>query len=336
MASIKDVAAKAGVSMATVSQVLNGREGARISVETQARVKEAALNLGYEPNRLARSLITGRTETIGLMVSGFRNPFFVELMEVAERLIMERGYQTLLDPAPSHRGSYYEHGRLKSWPVDGVLMWAAPHQKLSDFLGSQSQIPVVYIGNSGREDGATTVDTDMYGGARELAEYVVEKGYTRLAHLTPYDFPKIGDPQEGRMRAYRDVAKEAGVQLETFVAEGNEETRAAGWKTAQIMAAMPAHRRPQVVLCHNDVMAIGAYHGFRRAGFRVPEDVAVAGFDGIDEGNYLDVALTTVVTPFEEICKTALDILFSRIEGKSSGNEGEIILPPSLRTGGSV
>ena len=336
MSSIRDVALQAGVSMTTVSLVLNDRAGARISFETRQRVHDAARALNYAPNNLARSLITGRTETIGLMVSGFRNPFFVELMEVAEGQILQRGYQTMLDPAPSHRGSYFAHGRLKSWPVDGVLMWATAHQKIGDFLGMQSQIPVVYMGCSNREDGAATVDSDIYSGARLLAEYVIARGYKRIAHLTPYDFNMPSGSGEGRTRAFFEVAKEAGLNIETVIAEGNEETRAAGWKTAQILAALPAARRPQVLLCHNDIMAIGAYHGFRRAGLRVPEDVAVAGVDGIDEGRYLDTVLTTVVLPIEEMCRRALTILFDKIEERDFTTSGEIIVRTSLRKGGTV
>ena len=336
MASIRHVAEQAGVSMTTVSQVLNERVGARISLETKMRVRNAAQELNYEPNRLARSLITGRTETIGLMVSGFRNPFFVELMEAAEKLILDRGYQTMLDPAPSHRGSFREHGRLKNWPVDGVLMWSTAHQKIGDFLGEQSKIPVVYIGGSNRGDGALTVDSDIYSGARQLAEYVVSRGYKRIAHLTPYDFNNINGIGESRTRAFAEVANDAGLRIETVIAEGEEETRAAGWKTAQILAARPAARRPQVVLCHNDIMAIGAYHGFRRAGLRVPEDIAVAGFDGIDEGNYLDTVLTTVVVPVEEMCRRALTLLFDKIDENDARFSGEIIVPTTLRKGGTV
>jgi LacI family transcriptional regulator len=145
--SLKQVAERAGVSGATVSRVLNGKELDRIPLETRQRIMRIAQELDYRPNRFARSLRDGRTSTVGLMVSGLSNPFFVEVLEAAERRLIETGYQVVQDVAPSVRGTYEHHGKLQDWPVDGVIMWAHPYQTLATFLGSRAHgVPVVYMG----------------------------------------------------------------------------------------------------------------------------------------------------------------------------------------------
>jgi LacI family transcriptional regulator len=332
--SIRDVAASAGVSLTTVSQVLNGRENARIAPATQERVRRAAQELNYQPNRLARSLIMGRTDTIGMMISGFRNPFFVQLLESMEQMIQAAGYQSLLDAAPSFRGSYRAHGELRSWPVDGVLMWAHASQQVSDYLHGTA-IPVVYLGAQRRGDRSDAVSFDLYGGARQAAEHVIERGHKRIAHVAPYEFSQWS-PEEERSRGFRDACAEHGLPLETIVATEQAETREAGWHLGQLIAGRSKAKRPQALLCHNDVMAVGVYHGLRRAGLRVPENIAVVGVDGIEEGLYLDRPLTSVVIPAEEICRRALDILLKRIAGNQDDFPQQVVVPTTLRIGEST
>jgi LacI family transcriptional regulator len=321
--SLKQVAERAGVSGATVSRVLNGKELDRIPIETRERIMRIAQELDYRPNRFARILRDGRTGTVGLMVSGLTNPFFVEVLEAAERYLIEADYQVVQDAAPSVRGTYQHHGKLQDWPVDGVIMWAYADQTLGTFLGSRAQgVPVVYLGYD-RNDGTDNVYFDYYEATYTLMRNVVDRGYRNLCFVCPHDYRGLPrDKMDGRGAAFFDVCEASGVEQSYYVIPDHQETRTAGREAGLAIGAMPAAERPRVLICHNDVLACGIYHGLRRSGLRIPEDIAITGFDGTEEGQCLDRPLTTVLTPAEELCRHACDILLRRMQGKPE-NQGE-------------
>lgn len=336
--SIREVAAKAGVSTGTVSHVLNGDKGARIAPSTQERVRLAARDLGYRPNRIARSLGRGRTDTIALLVSGLQNSYFVEVLEAAERLIAAAGFDALVDSAPSEGGTYQRHGVLRgAWPVDGALVWARPFQSAVEFLGpAAAEVPVVYLCGP-RTDDSDWVSFDFYQGGRQATEHLVTRGYKRIAYVAPVPFGE-GRRPETRHMAYKGVLHEAGLSPSFLLTDG-EQTRAAGFRAGQKVAAMPAHERPDALFCHNDMLAIGALCGLRRAGLQVPGDVAIVGFDGVEDAAFQEVPLTTVRTPAEDLCRRALEILARRITG--TGGEAprtpeNVILPTRLIVGEST
>ncbi|MGI4788185.1 MAG: LacI family DNA-binding transcriptional regulator [Janthinobacterium lividum] len=330
--SIRDIASQAGVSTSTVSKVLNGSRET-IRPQTQERVRRIASEMGYHPNRLAQSIARRRTGTIGLMISGLQNPFFVSLLETAEALLLDSGNQILLDAAPSIAGSYAQHSRLNGWPVDGVLMWAFAEQSLEMYLGVQArEIPVVYLG-SPRDDGSDWVAFDHYGGGRLAAEYLVRRGYRRIAYLGAFG---SGSFQGPRYQAYADVCQEKDLGVETFELEDQAETCEAGLAGGLRLAALPAARRPEAVICVNDVLALGVSHGLRRAGLRVPDDVAVIGFDGIMEGQCEDIPLTTVLTSPKALCQEALGILTQRIAGHRGEAPRQITIPVEFLPGGTA
>jgi LacI family transcriptional regulator len=330
--SIRDIAQRAGVSTSTVSKVLNGsREPIRL--QTQDRIRRAVLELGYRPNRLAQSIARRKSGTIGLMISGLQNPFFVSLLETAESLLMTSGYQILLDAAPSVEGSYAQHSRLNGWPVDGVLMWAFPEQSLQMYIGAQAaDIPVVYLGNP-RADAS-----DHYGGGRLAVEHLLERGYRRIAYLGASQSGSLHGP---RYQAYADACRKAGLTPETIELEHRAETCETGLAGGLRLAALPPEQRPEAVVCVNDVLAIGVYHGLRRGGMRVPEDCAVVGFDGIKEGQCEDIPLTTVHSSVEKLCREAMAILKQRMEGDQEGVDQkavalQITIPTEFMQGGTT
>ena len=331
--SIRDVAAQAGVSLATVSKVLNERTGTRISSGTQRRVREAALALGYQPNRLAQGMVQRKTQTLGVMISGLQNPFFLSVLEETERRALEAGYQVFLDAAPSVAGTYGTHIKLRGWPVDGVLMWAASDQTLAQFLGPQAHdLPVVFLGYP-RADSTDWVAFDLAEGGRLAARYLIERGCRRIGYVYPWAWPR---PDVGLVHgACLETCHEAGVSVETISTVRPEETRRAGLETGLLIAARPAAERPDALFCHNDVIAVGVYHGLRRGGLRVPEDMALVGFDGIEEGQCLDVPLTTVQTPVDIFCKEAMSLLMRRL-AKTPEPPGQIVVPVRLLRGGTA
>jgi len=332
--SIREVAAKAGVSPSTVSQVLNENFKVNISEVTRDRVRGVAAEMGYRPNQFARSLGRRKTDTIGLMVSAISNPFFADLVEKAERMLFESGYQVFLDSGPAELGSYAEHAKLRGWPVDGVLIWAFPDQTLEHFLASQAiGTPVVYMGYQRSDDG-DCVYFDTYAGCRVALVHLKERGYTRVGFISPGE---IGNMRaSNKIHAYRDFCREAGWEERVVLQKRQEQTRRAGFETGLALAALPAHERPDAVICNNDVIAHGVYFGARRGGLRIPDDLAIVGFDGLEESLYLDIPLTTVVLPCEEMCLKSLAVLQSRLD-KTAGPEPQSVrIETPLRIGEST
>jgi LacI family transcriptional regulator len=284
------------------------------------------------PNAIAQSLSRKRSDTIGLMMSGLRNPFFVGLLESAEILASQAGYAVLMEAGHSNEGTYKQHGKLSGWPVDGVIMWAMPHQTAKDFIGTRADhVPIVYVGFE-RQSTDDVVYFDLYGGAHQSAEHLVSKGYSRIGYVAPWP-NHILLP---RYVASSDVCSKAGVAIEYILMESHEETQRSGIETAMAIASRPADKRPDAVICHNDVIALGLMHGFRRVGLRIPQDIAIVGFDGIDEGQCEDIPLTTVRCDTHALCKAALDLLALRLRGDEPTAPQHIIIPTKLSVGATT
>ncbi|MDR3709309.1 MAG: LacI family DNA-binding transcriptional regulator [Capsulimonadaceae bacterium] len=331
--TLDEVASKAGVSRGTASLVLNDRTNARIGVETRQRIRRVAQELGYEPNLFARSLSTRRTNTIGLIVPSLRNAFFADVMDAAEVSAHKAGYQALLDAAPfgENPGDTVVH-KLRGWQFDGVLIYSIRGVSAEDILGPQaSRVPVVYLGNAPSPQYDCVV-FDLADGARQLVEHLVERGYRRIAYVSPFD-ANLARLYEPRYIAYVDVCERAGLPVRFVRTFPEEETREAGLRTAERLALEPDDVRPDAIVCHNDTVAIGAYCGAGRAGLRVPDDLAIAGFDGIEEGQYLVRSLTSVVTPIAPFCAAGIELLVNRIRDAGPREARTVTLPVSLRIG---
>lgn len=306
--SIDDVAREAGVSRGTVSHVLNRNKQARIATATQEHVREVVKRLGYQPNRMARCLGRGRTDALGLIVYGMLNPFYLHLQESIEMLARERNYQLFCDtntPLPVHD----DQAKLLGWPLDGVMLWANQDQTISDYFRPGFPCPpAVYLSGEPRTDGASVVYFDVYAGAKSAMTYLLSKGHRRIAYV--YSHPWVDEqPGEPRKRAHADACREAGIEPLRMLTSRHVCNRRAGLEMGMEIGCAPAHRRPAALLCFNDVLAEGILFGLRRCGLKAPDDVAIVGFDGIDEGQDLDTPLTTVKLPTSEMGKEALRIL---------------------------
>lgn len=351
--SLREVAERAGVARGTVSSVLNNRaREARISLDTQERVLRIAKEMGYRPNRLAQGLGRGRTNTIGLMIPGLRNPFFIGIMELAEDRAFRAGYDVLADTAFQLRQSYGVQSKLTGWPVDGMLIWTQPHTTLGDYLGGWTEeVPAVYLGYE-RADGSDFVAIDRAVGVEQAMDHLRDRGYRRIAYLYPWTGLQ---PTDVRYAIYTDHCARHGQQperidLEPLDGSDSQSTtvrmnaitqaglREAGLKTGLKLAERDPADQPDAVVCHNDLVAVGLYHGLRRSGRHIPDDIAIVGFDGIDEGLYLEKPLTTVVSPSEAVVDAAIDILVDRLNKPEDddGTPRQIILPSSLRVGGTT
>ena len=334
-ASISEVAEKAGVSTATVSRVLNGKAFDRIPEPTRARVRQAATELGYLPSRIARGLKSRRTMNIGVLVSGLRNPLFAEMLDTLEELILNAGYDILADTG--RRLDNAEGVGLRDWPVDGVLMWAEPHQCFDRLqLRLPDGVPIVYLGYN-RKDQADYVAHDIEQGTRLALDHLFHKGHRQIALVTSPDV----EPAVGRRAAYVTFCREHAIEqfvIETALMSEEEKGKQCGMRQlgveiGRVLAERPAAERPTAVFCKNDMIALGVMNTVMSMGLRVPDDLAVVGFDGIEEGKFHIRSLTTVETPTQQICSMAIEILLRRISQDLLDEPQQIVLPMSLRVG---
>ena len=337
-----DVAVAAGVSRTTASFALSKRGSSSIPHETQEHVRRIAQEMGYQPNLLARSLGGQKTDTIGLMLPKHsnsahydRNPFYFDVMHYAEQIAHDAGYRLIMDTTPVAASSYLQHGKLSGWPLDGILMWSYVDEETAAlYLGSQAKgLPVVYVDANFRRDDNDCVTTDIAIGARQAVEHVIARGYQRIAFLSSYWYD--GWINETRYATYESVCREAGVSFERITPKDNSaisETVGAR-DLGMAIAEYPASKRPDALLCFNDMTAFGAIHGLRRGGLKIPDDIAVVGFDGIEEGLHFDRPLTSVVIPVETVCRRALEILFQRMDGNGDPSARQVTISAALRIG---
>jgi DNA-binding LacI/PurR family transcriptional regulator len=322
--TIAEVARLATVSTATVSRVVNGSPSVRPA--TRDAVLEAIEHLGYTPNRAARTLVTRRTDTIALVVSEsetrvFSDPFFPRIVRGVSTALRQTELQLLLLMARDAR----EHAKVERYVrhghVDGVILMSLhgddPLPKTLPQL-----VPTVLVGRPRAGERLPWVDADNRGGARAATEHLLTTGKKSVATVTgPLDMTVGVDRFEG----YRDALRAGGHRFRrTLVAHGDFGKESGARAIREI-----AERVPDVdaVFLANDPMAIGALEALRSLGRRVPEDVAVIGFDDVDEATLTDPPLTTVSQPLEQMTGALAELLLRRMRGL--GDEDESVVCPT-------
>lgn len=329
--TIKDVARLAGVSPATVSLVLSNK--GQVAEETRRKVLEAAEKLGYRPNILARNLIKGKTNTVLLCAfikeqSRF-SAFYGELINSLLSAISSHGYYLQMVV----KGEFYNGHPLdkreallniaRNRLFEGLVIlshWPISYPEVSDLV--REHFPFVIVNQRLEEEGVSFVDIDHYGGAKEAVKYLIQRGHRLIAHIRG---PKEHRHAEERYRAYVDTLLEHDVPLKKeYIVEGNFR-RASG--RAAMEALLGVRPFPTAIFAGNDKMAIGALQVAKERGLRVPQDVTIMGFDGIEAVKYTDPPLPTVEQPLGEVGKIAATILMERIKG---GEVKKVVLPCRL------
>jgi DNA-binding LacI/PurR family transcriptional regulator len=334
--SLVDVAARARVSAGTVSHVLNGNHKARIAPATQERIRQAAQELGYRPNLFARSLLGKKTRTLGLMANSLDNPFFVNVAREAWQRARESGYELLLDAPFASQEEFRDKPRPGTWPVDGLLLWAETVQDVSSLLGREALgLPAVYLGLTSDAD-CDAVTFDFGAGMRRVLEHVTRCGYRKPVMIVPG--PREGDAFApcSRARMFTDYCRDHDLPGTIIPLPASLPSVLAAFQGGLSLAAMPALVRPDVAVCYNDQIAIGVFNGVRRGGLRVPQNIAVTGFDGISEGQCLELPLTTAAVPIDLACGSAIEMLIHRIEHPSDDAPNRIALPIRLMPGATT
>ncbi|MCH6469503.1 LacI family DNA-binding transcriptional regulator [Sinomonas terrae] len=303
---VREVAAAAGVSRQTVSRVLN--DSPSIRPETRERVLAAMAELQFRPNRAARMLTTARSHTIGVLASSASSLYGpASSLDAVENAAREAGYFVTVahaaSPAREEILAALEH--LVDQSVDGMVV-IAPQQRVQDAMASVSfGVPTVELHGAGDADGLAV---DQAEGARLAVRHLVSRGHRRILHVCgPLDWAEARARREGFLLEAEATGAEGSVSRE------GDWTAASG---AQIAAEHLPGRGITAVFSSNDQMALGVLHGARKAGLRVPEDLAVVGFDDIPEAAFFAPPLTTVRQDFAELGHRAVARLVALVEGR--------------------
>ncbi len=323
VASIKDIARLAGVSVTTVSRVLS--DNPRVGEATRAKVKRAIGATGYRPNLLARGLRSGSGNVIGLAVPEILPEPFAALIQHTGRFCAERGFGLMVGSTggtPQAEGAFIED--LLRRHVDGIIFSrVSDRSRVITFL-EQSNIPVVILDRSLDRENIPTVVLDNRRAGAMAAEHLVRLGHRAIGVVTgPQD---IGLCRE-RQRGFTAALGRHGLRIpDSMVFEGDfrpETGRVAA--RALLEAGLPI----TALWCHNDLMAFGAMHTFARHGVRVPEDLSVVGMDDSTICELMDPTLTTVTQPFEEMCRRAVELIVGLRTGQWT-QERHVVLSPGI------
>ena len=308
-ATIKGVAQRARVSIASVSRALNGT--GVVSEKTRQRVLRAAEHLRYTPHEAARSLITRRTRTIGVLLPDMYGEYFSELIRGIDRAARARGLHLLVSSSHGDADEATLALRAMHGRVDGVLIMS-PHvdAQLMD-RALPTNLPVVLMNTLAEAGQAPAFLTDNFGGARAMVEHLKSLGYQRIAHIAG---PDSNFESGERLRGFRTaLGREQAARA--LVIPGNFTEESGYLAGRQLAAATP---RPDAVFAANDMMAIGCLFALTELGLRVPQDIALTGFDDIPIARFVSPPLTTVRAQTTVLGRQALDELASAIEAPIS------------------
>jgi DNA-binding LacI/PurR family transcriptional regulator len=306
-ATTHDVAHRAGVSQATVSLVLGGNPKARVSAATRARVLEAAGQLGYRPNLMARGLVRRRSYAIGVVVPDLSNPFFLDVVTGVQRVASEAGYVVL--PGDVRDGSPLRHlEALRARQVDGVVLDGFGAQTLPP--DALSELKVVLVDEPSERWPGVASDAERAG--RLAAEHLLGLGHTRFAFAGP-----ASDVHGFRMRerGFFATLRAAGHRLPSARLRRVPPSVAGGQDAVRALLALPPDESPTALFCASDLIAAGALKGALTAKVEVPGRLSIVGCDDVELARVLTPELTTVRVPARELGARAARLLLRLLDG---------------------
>lgn len=332
--TMKDVARRAGVDVSTVSLALN--DDPRIRAATRERIHEIARELGYRRNSLARGLRSGKSFTIGAVV-GYASAFWDEVLAGAQSLLAEREYHLLLDYAPdARRGQEVQIEALKAKRVDGLLI-APPDTPengedapVAYYRALQAEnLPFVFVDRFVPGLDTDYVAADNFSAARQATRHLLRLGHRRIAFL--YAPHRMSTSRRERREGYESVLREAGLPpLPWEAAYPRPRPAQEGREAMRDLLGDRDGAGVTAALCATDSMAMGVLRALHDAGRRVPEDMALMGFGGLEVGEYLEPPLSTMTLPLRAIGEQAARLLLDRIAGDRATPPRHVLLPVQL------
>jgi len=303
--SIKDIAREASVSHSTVSRALSNSP--LVSEETRVRIQHLAREMGYSPDAQARSLVKGRTHTIGVVVTTIADPFIAEVVQGIEITAHDHGYSVIL------ASSSFEPEReldavemLRSKRVDGLIVTSSRVGAIYLEHLERLAVPVVLVNNHREETGRYTfsIGVDNQHGGCLAVQHLTDLGYRRIGYVTG---PANHSSNVGRLEGYRQALASAGITFDpVLVVPGNGRSDGGERALPVLMRLKPP---PTAVFCYNDMTAIGLLRAAKEAGLSVPQHLAVVGFDDIPFSSYVHPSLTTVAQPKFEMGEQAVQMV---------------------------
>ncbi|MEO1240164.1 MAG: LacI family DNA-binding transcriptional regulator [Pseudomonadota bacterium] len=310
--TLKDVAARAGVSRSAVSRTFT--QGASVSKQTRDKVERAAAALGYRPNALASSLTTGRTKLIGLISNNFRNPFFLEVFDLFTRRLQEKGLRPLLVNLSGETDPTNSVDLLRQYSVDGVIVASSTLDPAFARAFRDAGLPVVH--SFGRPDGASRVDVvgvDNVACGRIAGQTLVARGYRKVAFLGG---PRAATSTQDRLLGFCQALDAEG--LTPGITFADAYTFEAGRIT---MAAALVRCPAEAYFCGDDILSIGAMAAVRAAGLSVPGDIGLMGFNDMEMAGWPSIDLTTLHQPVARIIESSIDLVSAHDPGDPRGPE---------------
>lgn len=324
-ATIRDVARRAQVSVASVSRVLN--QFSNVSEDTRARVTAAVDELGYVPHAGARSLSLARTGAIGVVLPNLHGEFFSEIVRGMDRLATERGYLLLLSNMHAQSGEAQAVLKAMRGRVDGLIVMA-PHLEDEEFATALPRgTPAVLVNTRAEIRDRPAIRLDNAAGARSVAEHLIAAGRRRIVHISG---PVGNIDAEERAESFRQTL-DRHQDVQSVIIQGDFYEESGG---AAVAALIKAGQDFDAIFAANDMMAIGALEALRSRGKKIPEDVAVAGFDDVPLASHL--GLTTVRVRIAELGERAIERLIRMLEGEQDSIGEELHAPELVIRGSTV
>lgn len=328
MATILDVAKLSGFSKTTVSRVINGN--GPVSEEARQKIEEAMRKLNYTPNYFAQGMRTNKTRTIALLVPDYSNPFYPELFKNVEEVARQNGYMITLCNTDEEAEKELEYIKeIVKRNIDGIIFctYNRIRRNIDYLIRISEEIPVVFMDQVVDEDEPINyVVTDGFESTRKAAGYLIEKGRRRIAYIKGSSKRRV---TKERYNGYRQALMDYGINFDpSLVYTGNFHMKS-GFEGAKYL--MSINNPPDAIMAASDAMAIGAIKYLKYAGFSIPGDVNVVGFDNIFLSTLVEPALTTISQPIKELGREAVKILIDKInnpemENKQIKLEGELII----------
>ncbi|MGJ7570644.1 LacI family DNA-binding transcriptional regulator [Variovorax sp. RB2P76] len=339
MATIKDVALQAEVSVTTVSHVVNDTR--HVSAKVRERVELAIRELGYVPNAMARSLKSNTTSTLGMLIPNSSNPYFAEIVRIVEDRCFAAGYTLVLcntDDEPQRQSVYLKV--LAERRIDGLIVVSTGAGTGTDDSASLAKqlhglrVPTVLVDREIDDPACDLVETAHMQGGLLAVRHLLSLGHKRIACIGG---PVGVMPSEQRVEGWRMALAESGATPD--IADAGALLWRGGFTSQGGYEAMHAilrtERKPSAVFVCNDLMAIGALRAAHESGVRVPDELSIVGFDDIELSAYMSPPLTTVAQPKERIGALAVDMLLERVSGKRR-DALKVVLQPELRVRAST
>ena len=329
--TMRQIAERAGVSIGTVSHVIN--ETAIVRPKLRERVLEAIRSMGYQPSALAQGLRKNRTNMLGMVIPDITNPFFPGVVRGVEDVAFKRSFRVILcnaDNDPSKEESYVRE--LRSYHIAGLLIIPAAGADIARHLRTYAtaSVPVVCIDrvpDGWKGDAVLVANAE---GAYLATRHLIQMGHTRLAVIAG---PLKLTNAEERLKGFTRALSEARIEIEPeFIQEARFNTESGYQAALRLLRMLP---RPTAIFACNDLMAFGVLQAARELGLRCPEDLSIAGFDSLEFTNFTDPSLTSVYQPGYQLGATAARLLLQRVDGMTFAPK-KLLLPTELKKRNSV